>query len=55
MDNLFFLKRYLADRTISGGAIIREGITLPPQTIVNSGQMIMGWPLKENHKKWGKH
>ena len=31
---------------IGSGAIIREGIELPPYTIIGAGKVIMGWPQK---------
>ena len=32
---------------IGSGAIIREGIKIPPNTVISAGKRVMGWPLKE--------
>tara|TARA_A100001388_G_C28627324_1_gene430526 strand:- start:95 stop:703 length:609 start_codon:yes stop_codon:yes gene_type:complete len=33
---------------IGSGSIIREGISIPPYTVISCGKRIMGWPIKEN-------
>ena len=30
---------------IGSGAMIRDGLTFPPSTIISAGKRIMGWPL----------
>ncbi len=32
---------------IGSGVIIREGIQIPPNTVISAGKRVMGWPLKE--------
>lgn len=35
------------DSFIGSGVIIREGLILPPKTIVSAGKRLMGWPNKK--------
>ena len=30
---------------IGSGSMIREGLVLPPDTVISAGKRVMGWPL----------
>ena len=32
---------------IGSGAMIREGLVLPPRTVIGAGKRVMGWPPRD--------
>jgi sugar O-acyltransferase (sialic acid O-acetyltransferase NeuD family) len=32
---------------IGSGTVLREGLNLPPQTVISAGKRVMGWPMLE--------
>ena len=32
---------------IGSGAVLREGLNLPPNTVISAGKRVMGWPIQE--------
>ena len=42
---------YAVTGSVSGmsgsGAVVREGLRLPTNTVISAGKRVMGWPLRE--------
>jgi len=30
---------------VGSGSVLREGLSLPPHTVISAGKRVMGWPM----------
>ena len=36
---------------IGSGVVLRDGLNLPPRTVISAGKRVMGWPMREDRLK----
>ena len=36
---------------VGSGAVLREGIRLPPHTVIGAGKRVMGWPPRQEEPR----